>query len=49
MSGCRIPDSGRIFRQRTAQLLDGTMPRSGMEAGLNQSYEALDRLLAKLG
>ena len=31
----------------TAEELDG-MVKSGMETGLNQSYEALDRLLAKL-
>jgi len=31
----------------TAEELDG-MLKSGMETGLNQSYEALDRLLAKL-
>jgi uncharacterized protein YndB with AHSA1/START domain len=31
----------------TADELDG-MLKSGMETGLNQSYEALDRLLAKL-
>jgi uncharacterized protein YndB with AHSA1/START domain len=30
----------------TAQDRDG-MVQSGMEGGLNQSYEALDRLLAK--